>query len=127
MDNMDNMDNMVDIETGGSESESNVENEDISVDITAEIKVVIVLKENRGSIGVKALDCDPVFDIFEGGLEAALERVPGLVEEARQRWTESPKNPKTERSVPPPQPAPAQPQRAAQRQSTPPSPQQRLI
>ena len=117
------MDNMVDIENGGSESESNVENEDISVDSTAEIKVVIVLKGDRGSVGVQAPDCDPLFVTIEGGLEAALERVPGLVEEARQRWAESPRNPKTERSVPPPQPVRAR----AQRQSPPSSPQQTLF
>ena len=116
------MDHMADIENGGS-SESNVENEDISVDITAEIKVVIVFKGDRGSIGVQAPDCDPHFVTLEGGLEAALARVPGLVEEARQRWAESPRNPKTERSVPPPQPV----RTRVQRQSTPPSPQRPLF
>lgn len=68
--------------------------------MSEEVKVVIALKDGRTSIGVRAPDCDPIFDIQEGGLEAALERIPGLVEEARQRWAESPLYPKCESPLP---------------------------
>lgn len=85
-----------------------------------EMKIVITLKENRGSIGVQSPDCDPVFVTFEGDLEQALEKVPGLVIEARQRWDSNPRYPRCEHPLPP-QTAPAQPERTTrpqQRQTT---------
>lgn len=71
-----------------------------------EIKVVIVLKDNRGSVGVQSPECDPVFVAFEGDLGAALQRVPGLVEEAQRQWEGTPRYPKCENLPPPPQPQP---------------------
>ena len=90
-----------------------------------ELKVVITLKGERGTIGIQAPDCDPVFSLFEGGLEQALERVPGLVSEARERWGQSPRYPKTKHELTPPQPArPAQPAPVQTRQR---AEQQRLF
>jgi hypothetical protein len=81
-----------------------------------EIKVVIALKENRGSIGVQSPNCDPLFVTFEGELEVALEKVPGLVAEARQRWEENPRYPKCESPLPS-QTQPAQPAQRPTRQA----------
>ena len=75
-----------------------------------EIKVVIVLKEDRGSIGVQSPNCDPVFDTAEGGLGAILERVPALVEEAKQRWESNPRYPRCETPLPSQQITPRGPQ-----------------
>ena len=83
-----------------------------------ELKIVIVLKESKGSIGISAPDCDPVFDVFDGGLDGVLQRVPVLVEEARVRWALSPRYPKCEKP-PAPAVAPAAPRTPTQR--TPPA------
>jgi len=105
------MDNAVDNIGAEIEAEANVEEADISVDTVApmELKVIVTLKGDRGSIGISAPQCDPVFTIFEGGLQTALERLPGLVEEARSRWAQSPRYPKCQAPLPsqvqpPPQP-----------------------
>lgn len=95
--------------------------------MSEEIKVVITLKGDRGAIGVMAPDCDPVLVTLEGGLESALERVPGLVEEARQRWAESPRYPKCESPLPSQTPPPSTPARTPQRQAAPASPQPRMF
>lgn len=74
-----------------------------------ELKVVITLKGQAASIGVQSPDCDPIFSKIEGDLPAALESVPGLVEEARRSWESNPRYPKCEtplssQAAPPPQP-----------------------
>lgn len=79
-----------------------------------EIKVVIALKGSQGFIGVQAPNCDPIFATLEGGLEAALGRVPGLLEEALRRWEANPRYPKAERPTPIPMPEPPPQLRAAQ-------------
>jgi len=74
-----------------------------------ELKIVISLRGEKGSVGVQAPGCDPVFLAFEGGLEEALGRVPGLVSEARERWERSPLYPRTPHELAPaPQSAQAQ-------------------
>ena len=84
-----------------------------------EVKVVIALKGNKGSIGVQSPKCDPVFTTFDGDLGLALERVPELVEEARQKWDTNPTYPKCETPLPSqtqpiPRPAPHQATSTAQ-------------
>ncbi|MBI4215901.1 MAG: hypothetical protein HY687_00685 [Chloroflexi bacterium] len=74
-----------------------------------EIKVVIALKGGRGSIGVQAPLCDPLFAVLEGGLAEALARAPALVEEARHRWATSPRYPQCESPLPAPTPPAAAP------------------
>lgn len=82
-----------------------------------ELKVVISLKGEKGTIGIQAPNCDPVFSLFEGNLEQALGRVPGLVSEARERWEQSPRYPRTKHELTPPQPArPVQTQQRDQQQ-----------
>jgi len=81
--------------------------------MSEEVKVVILLKGERGSIGVQSPDCDPLFVTFEGNLGLALERVPGLVAEARRRWETNPTYPKCET----PLPSQAQPAQAVPRSS----------
>lgn len=66
-----------------------------------ELKVVITLKDGRGFIGIKSPDCDPILSVFEGDLPAALEMVPGLVQQAQEKWAESPQYPKGEVPAPP--------------------------
>lgn len=67
---------------------------------TDDIKVVIITKGSGGTIGIQAKDCDPMIEIFEGGLGVALERIPRLLEEAKVRWAESKLNPKCETELP---------------------------
>lgn len=86
--------------------------------MSEDIKVVIILKDNRGSIGVQAPDCDPALEVFEGSMQAALERVPGLMEEALSRWAETPRYPKFESPLPSQKQPPA-PARSARQSSTP--------
>jgi len=68
--------------------------------MNGEIKIVIAHKDDRGSIGVQSPDCDPIFRTFEGNLGAGLERVPGVLEEAKQLWEENPQFPKCESPLP---------------------------
>jgi len=81
-----------------------------------EMKVVITLKENRGAIGISSPDCDPLFFTFEGGLEQALERLPGLVAEAELRWGCNPRHPRCQHDLASPAPAQAPARQTAPRQ-----------
>ncbi len=65
-----------------------------------ELKVVIIMRDNRMMLGVQSPDCDPVYETFEGTLAAALKRVPKLVLEAKARWETSKLNPKCETPLP---------------------------
>ncbi len=79
-----------------------------------ELKIVITLKEGRGTIGVKSPDCDPVLVNFEGELDEALKGVPELVKKAEEQWAQSPQYPKGEVPAPPaPKTVERQPVRAA--------------
>lgn len=91
--------------------------------MTEEVKIVLILKGNRGSLGIQSPDCDPVFATFEGDLRAALEKVPGLVEEANRKWDQNPKYPKCQTALPQtPQPVtPARPAAAPHQNRTQPA------
>ena len=67
-----------------------------------ELKVVIVLKEDRVIVGVQAPDCDPVLSSLEGDLSAALQQVPALVDQANQQWDSNPRYPKADLPEEPP-------------------------
>ena len=69
-----------------------------------ELKVVIIMRDNRIMLGVQSPDCDPVYETLEGTLAAALKRVPKLVQEAKTRWETSKLNPKCEIPLPQEQP-----------------------
>ncbi len=64
------------------------------------MKIVIIHTGGKGSVGVQDPKCDPVFTVVEGDLDAALRRVPGLVEEARRRWESNQLYPKCEHQLP---------------------------
>jgi hypothetical protein len=70
--------------------------------VNAQVKIVILLKEGKASVGVQSPGCDPHISIVEGGIEQALERVPSLVEQAQGKWAQSPQNPKSDIVTPPP-------------------------
>lgn len=80
-----------------------------------EIKIVITHQADKGLIGVRSPDCDPILRTFEGELAAGLEMVPGIVEEAGQLWAENPQFPKCET----PLPSQAEPARTAGAASAP--------
>ena len=61
-----------------------------------ELKIFIVLKEERAIVGVQAPDCDPVISCIEGDLDAALQQVPALVDQANQQWDSNPRYPKAD-------------------------------
>jgi hypothetical protein len=70
--------------------------------VSAQLKIVILHREGKASVGVQSPGCDPWISAIEGTLEQALERVPGLVNQAREKWAQSPQNPKTEIVIPAP-------------------------
>ena len=92
-----------------------------------ELKIVIGLKGTRGSVGIQAPDCDPIVTMTDGDLDAILERVPELVAEARQKWAEAPRYPKSTAPLPSQQTPVASPPRTTGRQTPAPSPQQKLF
>ena len=74
-----------------------------------EIKVVVTLKGNKGSIGIQSPNCDPVISIHEADLQSLLEMVPAMVEEARRKWDSNPRYPKSDfKPEPPPSPQPTE-------------------
>ena len=84
--------------------------------MSGKIKIVITHEDTKGLIGVQSPDCDPVLRTFEGDLGSGLERVPGVLEEARQIWETNPQYPKCESPLPSqaaPAKAPGQTTRAA--------------
>lgn len=72
-----------------------------------ELKVVVHLKDGRALIGVQEKGTDPVVESLEAGtLEELLGSVPAVLQRARERWSQSPQNPKYEGPPPPPPPTP---------------------
>ena len=90
---------------GEQEEQSQETEESVKAKRSNELKVVIVLKDDRIMLGVQSPDCDPVYTTLEGTLAAALKRVPKLVDEAKQKWSASPLNPNA--NLPKPAPTPA--------------------
>jgi len=70
--------------------------------MASEIKVVIVLKDGRGTVGIQSPECDPVFSTVEGDLVTIAAELPALVQLAEVKWSTSPKNPKSTIEPPPP-------------------------
>ena len=82
------------------------------------LRVIITLRDGRGSIGVQRFGCDPYMaTMTDAELANALALVPELLAAADGIWQERRQNPKYTRPAPPPRP-PAPP-RAAR---TPPAP-----
>jgi hypothetical protein len=77
-----------------------------------DLKVVILLREGRGSIGVQRAGCDPfLLPLPDAGLTNAVARLPDALVEADARWREQRQYPKYTRPAPPPR-APAPPRAA---------------
>ena len=72
-----------------------------------ELKVVIIMKEDKIMIGAQSPDCDPVYETFSGSLAGALKRIPKLVSGAKEKWLATPRNPEANLPKPEPRPAPA--------------------
>lgn len=77
------------------------------------MKVVIVISADKAMVGVQAPQCDPVYKTMSGDLGMALEQVPALVEEAKQKWSSTPLYPKADLPEPLPSPTPARTPTAA--------------
>ena len=58
-----------------------------------ELKVAIIIKDNRIFLGALETGCDPKMATLQGDLQTALERVPSFIEEANRQWDASPHNP----------------------------------
>ena len=86
-----------------------------------ELKISILLKGTRALLGAKATDCDPKLETLEGDLPAALLRLPAFVDECKQQWAESQRNPKS--TIPEPEP-PAPPSRVATSRASTPAPKE---
>jgi hypothetical protein len=69
-----------------------------------EIKVVIVLKGDRGMVGIQSPDCDPIYKTVEGDLNSLLALVPDMVTNAKLQWSINSKYPKAQIPAPPPPP-----------------------
>jgi len=88
-----------------AEKTAGEQEESVKAKQSNELKVVIILNDSRVMLGVQSPDCDPVYTTLKGNLAVALKRVPKLVEEAKQKWSASPRNPNA--NLPTPAPAPA--------------------
>lgn len=71
-----------------------------------ELKIVVIFKGRRGSVGIQAPTCDPVLRTVEGSLTDVLAKVSELLAEAQAVWREQPKYPDYKR---PPAPEPKTP------------------
>ncbi len=60
-----------------------------------ELRVNIIIKEDRIFLGAQSTDCDPKMAVLQGNLQTALERIPSFVEEANRQWDAAPRNPKS--------------------------------
>jgi len=75
--------------------------------MSAQVKIVILLREGKASVGIQSPGCDPQIFIAEGSLEEVLGKVSGLVKQAQEKWAQSPQNPKTDIVPTPPSSPPA--------------------
>ena len=63
-------------------------------DAAEELKVVVVIKRDRASIGVKGTSTDPHIESFDDpDLSGLAQELPEVVERARARWEDAPKHP----------------------------------
>ena len=95
--------------------------EPVKAKLSDELKIVIILNDGKVMLGVQKTDCDPVYTTFDGTLPTALQRVPKLVKEAKQKWSENPRNPDANLPTPEPAPAPARTVPAAKKETKQPS------
>ncbi len=75
--------------------------------LSNELKVIIIIKEDRIMIGAQSPECDPVYETLTGSLAGALKRIPKLVSGAKEKWLTTPRNPKANLPKPAPVSTPA--------------------
>jgi hypothetical protein len=78
-----------------------------------EVKIVVVLKGSRATVGIQAPECDPIISLVKGDLDEILEEIPKLLERARARWAEAKTYPKCETELKQQPAAPVATQRPA--------------
>ncbi len=75
-----------------------------------ELKIVVVLKETRASVGIQKPEADPVIFLVNGSLAEIIAGVPAQVDQARAKWNNTPRYPKCETKFEPAAPpAPTSP------------------
>jgi hypothetical protein len=73
--------------------------------LTEALKIVITLKDGRGSIGVQRAGCDPfLLPLPDASLANTIARLPDALVEADARWRAQRQYPKYTRPAPPPRP-----------------------
>lgn len=92
--------------SGKAEQEAGAQ-ESIKAKQSDELKVVIILNAGKVMLGVQSPDCDPVYTTLKGTLAVALKRIPKLVDEAKLKWSESPRYPDAKLPVQEPKPTSA--------------------
>ncbi len=90
-------------QTETTEEETTEPEEKEKAKLSNELKVVIIMKEDKIMIGAQSPECDPVYETLTGTLAAALKRIPKLVTGAKEKWAANPRNPKA--NLPKPKPA----------------------
>ena len=71
-------------------------------DTPEDLKVVVSIKGGRATIGVQQPSSDPHIETFDApDVSGLTQEVPAVVERARARWEDSPKNPAYQRPAPP--------------------------
>ena len=77
--------------------------------MSGQLKIVILLKEGKASVGVQSSGCDPQIFVAQGSLEEVLGKVPDMLKQAQEKWAQSPQNPKSTivTSTPIPSPTPS--------------------
>ena len=69
---------------------------------TEDLKVVVSIKGDRATIGVKGTSSDPHIESFDDpDLSGLAQEVPAVVERARTRWEDAPKYPAHVKPAPP--------------------------
>ena len=67
-----------------------------------DLKVVVSIKGGKATIGVQQPSSDPHIETFDApDVSGLTQEVPAVVERARARWEDSPKNPAYQRPAPP--------------------------
>lgn len=72
-----------------------------------DLKIIMIGGSGSWMLGVQSTDCDPFYTTMEGDLAVALQRIPSLVEEAKQKWATAKRYPKANLPEPEPVAAPA--------------------
>lgn len=67
-----------------------------------EFKVVIVLKDGHGMVGIQSPECDPILTPIEGDIVAIAADLPSLIAKAETQWSQAPKMPASSIKPPPP-------------------------